>query len=256
MAPELTAEGAISNSVTLGGVGGSMRLPVVANKFTFGAKGLFGPGVGHFGASTLSDATSNSSGELVPIHNLSGLLTAEVTLNPRLQLYFYYGGDCAGREDEANAGATTLAAPSAAQNAAGEWGGTWKAPTAAAVGYGSRLLSNSACNATTAPGYNGSSTGYYTCGSCGAQTRDDQEGTAGYWYDIYKGDRGRLRQGVQYSYAVREGLVGGGRHRRQGDREHGLHQLPLLSAVVPGRYSSTGRAFCEDRFFVNAAVLH
>jgi hypothetical protein len=49
-------------------------------------------------------------GELVPIHNLSGLLTAEVTPNPRLQLYFYYGGDYAGREDEANSRATTLGA--------------------------------------------------------------------------------------------------------------------------------------------------
>jgi hypothetical protein len=35
-----------------------------------------------------------------------------------------------------------------------------------------------------------------------------QEGTGGYWYDIYKGDRGRLRQGLQYSYAVREGWSG------------------------------------------------
>jgi hypothetical protein len=209
VAPSLTTDGAYSNSITLGGVGGSMRLPIIANKFTFGAKGLFGPGVGHFGASTLSDATSNSNGELVAIHNLSGLLTAEVSPSPRLQLYFYYGGDYAGREDEANSGASTLGAPSAAQNTtSGEWGGTWKAPSLAAVGYGSRLLSNSGCNTTTAPGYNGSSTGYYTGASCGAQTRDVQEATGGYWYDIYKGDHGRLRQGIQYSYAVREGWSG------------------------------------------------
>jgi hypothetical protein len=208
VAPALSTDGAISNSVTLGGVGGSMRLPFATNKFVFGAKGLFGPGVGHFGTSTLSDATSNSNGELVPIHNLSGLLTAEINPNPRLQLYFYYGGDYAGREDEANSGATTLGAPSAAQSAAGVWGGTWKAPSAAAVGYGSRLLSNSACNTTTNPGYNGSSTGYYSGAGCGAQTRNVQEGTGGYWYDIYKGDRGRLRQGFQYSYAVREGWSG------------------------------------------------
>jgi hypothetical protein len=31
-----------------------------------------------------------------------------------------------------------------------------------------------------------------------------QEGTIGYWYDFYKGPMGRLRQGVQYGYAVRE----------------------------------------------------
>ena len=225
VAPALTTAGAISNSIALGGVGGSMRFQVMANKLALGAKALFGPGVGHFGASTLSDATSNASGELVPIHNLSGLLTAEVTPTPRLQVYMYYGGDYAGREDEARSGATTLGAPTAefcltgtstcttaptaAQMAAGgTWGSHWSAPSAAAVGYGSRLLSNSACHTETAPGYNGSSTGYYAGGSCGAQTRDVQEGTLGYWYDIYKGDRGRLRQGIQYSYSVREGWSG------------------------------------------------
>jgi hypothetical protein len=208
VAPALTTADPYPSRVDLGGLGASMRLPVVKDKFTFGAKGLFGPGVGHFGASTLSDATSNVNGALVPIHNLSGLLTAEVTPNPRLMFYFYYGGDYAGREDEANATTTTLGAPTAAQSTTGVWGGTWKAPTAAALGYGSRLLSNSACNTNANPGYNGSSTGYYSGGGCGAQTRDVQEGTGGYWYDIYKGDRGRLRQGLQYSYAVREGWSG------------------------------------------------
>ncbi|MGA9667793.1 MAG: hypothetical protein WBQ94_01215 [Terracidiphilus sp.] len=224
VAPALTTAGAFSNKVTLGGIGGSMRVPVIKDKFSFGAKGLFGPGVGHFGTSTLSDATTNAWGGLEPIHNLSGLLSAEVTPNPRLMLYLYYGGDYAGREDEAYSGATTLAAPTAqfcttagactttptaAQIAAGgTWGAHWGAPSAAAVGYGSRLLSNSACNVIANPGYNGSSTGYYGGGSCGAQTRDVQEVTGGYWYDIYKGDRGRLRQGFQYGYAVREAWSG------------------------------------------------
>jgi hypothetical protein len=208
VAPALTAAGAYSNSIVLGGGGGGMRVPLAANKFVFGAKGLFGPGVGHYGTSVLSDATSNATGALVPIHNLSGLLTAEVMPNPRLQFYFYYGGDYAGREDEANAVATSLAAPTAAQSAVGVWGGTWKAPTAAAVGYGSRLLNNAACNAITNPGYSGSSAGYYSGGSCSAQTRDVQEATGGFWYDIYKGDRGRLREGFQYSYAVREAWSG------------------------------------------------
>jgi uncharacterized protein YoxC len=227
VAPALTTVGAVTNRIVLGGIGGSARVPVIANKVIFGAKGLFGPGVGHFASSTLSDATSNAAGQLVPIHNLSGLITAEINPNPRLQLYFYYGGDYAGREDEANSSAMTLGAPTASFcatisgsitcsatatdaliAAGGKWGGHWASPSAAAVGYGSRLLSNSACKTNTNPGYNGSSTGYYSGASCGAQTRDVQEGTAGYWYDLYKGDRGRLRQGFQYSYAVREGWSG------------------------------------------------
>jgi len=121
-------------------------------------------------------------------------------------LWSYYGGDYASRTP--STGGFTLAAPTAAQDANGLWGGHWAAPTAAAVGYGSPLLSNAACNVTGNPGINGSSTGFYPGGSCGAQTRSVQEIAGGYWYDIYKGDRGRLRQGFQYGYMVREGWSG------------------------------------------------
>jgi Skp family chaperone for outer membrane proteins len=226
-APALTTAGAYSNSIVLGGIGASFRVPLGTDKLTFGAKGLYGPGMGRYGDSTLSDVTSDASGELAPIHNASGLLTLEANPTPRLAIYLNYGGDYAGRTNFATSTATTLGAPSAvfcpktataftctaSPTAAdlalgGTWGATWKAPSAAAVGYGSALLSNSSCNTNANPGYNGSSTGYYPGGSCGAQTRDVQEMTGGYWYDIYKGDRGRLRQGIQYSYAVREGWSG------------------------------------------------
>ena len=224
-----TVAGSFANSIVLGGIGGSLRVPVVANKLTFGAKGLYGPGMGRYGDSTLADVTANSWGGLEPIHNVSGLFTLEANPTPRLSIYLNYGGDYAGRDDYANSGATTLGSPSAdfcpntagafactasptAANiaAGGKWGGHWGAPSAAAVGYGSRLLSNSSCNTIANPGYNGSSTGYYPGGSCGAQTRDVQEMTGGYWYDLYKGDKGRLRQGIQYGYAVREGWSGVG----------------------------------------------
>jgi len=208
-APALTTAGNYANSIVLGGVGGSLRVPIITNKLTFGAKGLLGPGVGRYGDSTLADVTADEAGELKAIHNVSGLLTVEATPNPRLTIYLNYGGDYAGREDYQNPAATTLGAPKAAQvTPGGKWGATWGAPSAAAVGYGSRLLSNSACNSLAAPGYSGSSTGYYPGGSCGAQTRDVQEITGGYWYDIYRGEHGRLRQGVQYGYGVREGWSG------------------------------------------------
>jgi len=226
-APALTAAGSFESKIKVGGIGGSLRVPIVPNIFTFGAKGLFGPGVGRYGDSTLADVTANSNGTLEPVHNVSGLLTAEITPNPRLAIYLNYGGDYAGREDEATPTATTLGAPKATfcptgsttctssptaadVLAGGAWGATWGAPKAAAVGYGSLLLSNSACNSAANPGYSGSSTGYYPGGSCGAQTRNVQEITGGYWYDFYKGEHGRFRQGIQYGYAVREGWVGAG----------------------------------------------
>jgi hypothetical protein len=39
--------------------------------------------------------------------------------------------------------------------------------------------------------------------NCTADTKDVQEFTAGYWYDLYRGPAGRLRQGLQYAYFQR-----------------------------------------------------
>ena len=232
VAASSTTAGYYSNNITVGGIGGSLRVPIVANKLTFGAKGLYGPGVGRYGDSTLADVTADANGKLAPIHNASGLLTVEATPTPRLAIYLNYGGDYAGRTDFGTGStvASTLGSPSATfcptgstttctsspsaalLAAGGTWGGHWSTPAVGttAVGYGSRLLSNSSCNTIANPGYNGSSTGYYAGGSCGAQTRNVQEITGGYWYDLYKGDRGRLRQSIQYGYAVREGWSGAG----------------------------------------------
>ena len=227
VAPAASVAGAFSNKTAMGGVAGSFRVPL-GKIFSVGAKGLWGAGVGRYGNSTLADVTASSWGGLSPIHGGSGLFTVEANATPRLAIYLNYGIDYAGRVDWANAGATTLgnptatfcptgftlpsqctAKPTAAQLAAGgTWGGHWGTPAAAAVGYGSRALSNSACNTTSNPGFNGGSTGFYPGGSCGAQNRNVQEASGGYWYDIYKGDRGRLRQSIQYGYAVREGWSG------------------------------------------------
>ncbi|HME57388.1 MAG TPA: hypothetical protein VKF63_03560, partial [Terracidiphilus sp.] len=63
-APALTTAGYYNNSIMLGGFGGSMRFPVIKDKLTFGAKGLYGPGVGRYGDSTLADVTANALGQL------------------------------------------------------------------------------------------------------------------------------------------------------------------------------------------------
>ena len=224
VAPTASTTGAISNTIAMGGIGGSFRVPL-GPFVTLGAKGLWGPGVGRYGNSTLSDLTANSWGGFSPLHNGSGLLTIEANPNPRLAIYLNYGIDYAGRNDWANSGATTLGGPAATfcptgftspsqctssptaalLAAGGKWGGHWSTPSAAALGYGSRQSSNAGCNTDATPGFSGSSTGYYPGGSCGASTRNVQEATGGYWYDIYRGDRGRLRQSIQYGYALREG---------------------------------------------------
>jgi hypothetical protein len=205
VAPALTTAGSYNNRIALGGLGASGRVTLLSNRLTLGLKGLYGPGVGRYGDSTLSDVTTAASGEFSPLHNLSALSTVEIAATPRLVLYLNYGGDYASRNSWVG---STLGAPTATKNAAGVWGGHWAAPAIAPVGYGSYYLSNSACLTNAAPGFNGSSTGYYPGGSCGAQTKDVQEGTVGYWYDFYKGDYGRLRQGIQYAYALRQGWTG------------------------------------------------
>ena len=229
VAPALTTAGAYSNSITMGGGGASFRVGFAANKVIVGAKGMYGSGLGRYGNTTLADLTSNSVGQFSPIHNLSGLGTIEINPSPRLAIYLNYGGDYASRDDWGIAAKTTTLAgpnayfcptttgaftctktPTAANFAAGgKWGASWATPGNSAVGYGSRLLNNSGCNTNSNPGYNGgASTGYAPGGSCGAQNRDVQEITGGWWYDIYRGDRGRFRQGFQYGYAVREGWSG------------------------------------------------
>ncbi len=206
VAPALTTAGFYNNKIALGGIGASGRVTVLDKKLTLGLKGLYGPGVGRYGNSSLSDVTSAASGEFSPLHNTSGLGTIEFAATPRLMIYLNYGGDYAGRSSWSG---TTLGAPSAAQNPVTKvWGGHWAAPSVAPVGYGSYYLNNSSCLTTSAPGYNGSSTGFYPGGSCGAQTKDVQEATAGYWYDFYKGDYGRVRLGMQYAYALRQSWTG------------------------------------------------
>jgi hypothetical protein len=239
-----SSSGFHNNSIVVGGFGGSLRVPVIAHKLDFGAKGLYGPGVGRYGDSTLPDITADASGNFAPIHNLSGLFTLEATPTSRLTLYLNYGGDYAGRVDFSqqvgvNGLPSTLGSPAAEYcplsatetgvfsctktptaadiAAGGAWGAHWSTPTAGSVpvGYGSRMAVNSSCDTPAAPGYNsGSSNGYIpgspSSSTCTGQTRDVQEITGGYWYDIYKGDHGRLRQSIQYGYAVREGWSGAG----------------------------------------------
>jgi len=224
-----TSAGNFANSKFLGGMAASFRVPV-GKMVSVGGKGMWGTGLGRYGNSTLSDLTGTNWGGLSALHNGSGLVTVEANPTPRLAIYLNYGIDYAGRSDWANSASTTLGGPTAtfcptgftspsectskptaAQLAAGgTWGGHWGTPSAAAVGYGSRLLSNSSCNTFGNPGFSGGSTDYYPAGSCGAQTRNVQEATAGYWYDIYKGEHGRLRQGLQYGYAERQGWSGAG----------------------------------------------
>ena len=163
-----------NDTVWGGGIGGSIRVPV-AHKLDVGLKALYGHGTGRYGASTIADVTVGPTGEFKPLESLSALGTLEFHATPRLDIYANYGGDYIGK-----------------------WLYTNSAGKAGGYGIGE---SNSGCgteNLTpTSPVIPSSGS------SCTGVNRDLQEATLGYWYDIYRGPKGRLRQGVQYSYASR-----------------------------------------------------
>jgi hypothetical protein len=157
-----------------GGIGGSMRVPTLAKHLDVGLKGLYGTGVGRYGNTTIADVTVRPDGSFSPLHGFSALGTLELHATPRFDIYADYGGDYTGRVSY--------------MNLAGK-----------VDGYGV-AESNSGCATELPPT---SPTLPAAPGGCSGNTRDLQEGTIGYWYDFYKGPKGRLRQGVQYSYAER-----------------------------------------------------
>ncbi len=177
------------NDTELGaGVGGGFRGPLFDKKVTVGLKGLWGQGVGRYGSSTIADVTIRPDGTLSPLHGFSGLSTVELNPTPRLNVYLNYGGDYIGR-DYAGTGST-------------------------AVGYGAPGTVMSGCNTeVAASGTNANGTGGFnpsTPTNCKGNNRDVQELTAGYWYYIYNGPRGKLRQGIQYSFVLRNLWSGAG----------------------------------------------
>lgn len=172
-----SSAGAYNDTTVGGALGGSLRVPLFKKKLDVGAKGQWGEGAGRYGDSTLADTTVDPTGRLALLRSVSAIGTLELHATPRLDIYANYGGDYVGRRAYLNA-------------------------KGAPVGYGSTLFDNSGCGVEPLPG-----TGGFTPGSlskCAGDNRDIQEGTVGYWYDIYKGAKGRLRQGVQYGYITRQ----------------------------------------------------
>jgi Skp family chaperone for outer membrane proteins len=206
-----SSAGAYNDKEIGGGVGGGFRAPLFAKKVTIGLKGLWGQGMGRYGSSTIADVTIRPDGQLSPIHGFSGLSTVELNPTSRLNVYFNYGGDYLDRDYVLNASGTE-------------------------VGYGARSVNMSGCNSEPVSGgtsntYGGGGTGFLptTPGNCGANTKDVEEFTAGWWYNIYAGPKGRLRQGVQYSYIERYLWSGAGGTANPGGGASGTDNMVFTS---------------------------
>lgn len=175
-----SAVGAFNSSATGGGIGVNIRVPVVAKKLDAGVHFFGGDGTGRYGSSGLPDATVRPDGTLALIRGGQALGTVEVHATPKFDLYFNFGEEYAFR--------------TAYLNSAGK-----------AVGYGSPLFNNSGCSTETLPA-NQNTPG--SLGGCTADTRNVIEGTVGFWHTPYKGSRGQVRWGIQYSYLTRNAWSG------------------------------------------------
>lgn len=177
------ATGAYNDSTVGGGIGGGGRFYIAQKRFEIGLHGLYGEGVERYGTTTLPDTTLQPDGQLALLHGFSAL--GEVVAHPtkRLDLYADYGGDYDGRR-------------------VFNYGGGEE-------GYGLYNAVNTGCDTEPLPG--SAPTAGFAPGSpanCAGTTKDTQEPTFGYWYNIYAGAHGRLRQGFQYSYVERNAWSG------------------------------------------------
>jgi hypothetical protein len=179
------SSGAYNDKTVGGGIGGSAHYLAYQKKINFGLEGLYGDGTGRYGDAQIADLTLRPNGQMALIHGFSALGSVEATLTPRMQLYAYYGGDYVGRRYFL-------------QNGGQEGYGIYNAATS---GCGTEPLPGTTSTTTPTGAANGFSPG--SPGSCAVNNKDVQEVSVGWWYDFYRGEYGRLRQGFQYSYVER-----------------------------------------------------
>ncbi|MFY9804955.1 MAG: hypothetical protein WA211_06210 [Candidatus Acidiferrales bacterium] len=189
-----SAVGAFNDSRTGGGIGANARWNLFAKKVDLGIHFLGGDGVGRYGTSTLADATIRPDGTIALLRNYQALGTLQFHPTPKLDVYLNVGGEYASRGQYFKTGATV--------------------PN---EGYGAVGFNNSGCwtetlPTTTVPAGTNASSGYIpgSLGNCTGDTRNLLEGTIGFWYRFYKGPKGAVAYGMQYSYVQRNTWSGVG----------------------------------------------
>jgi hypothetical protein len=148
-------------------------------------QGMAGTGTGRYGSSQLADATLRPDETLEPIRNYHGLFSLETHLNPKFDVFGYYGGEYAQRTVYATAVGNL-------------------------IGYGTPNTSDAGCYnlpaapATTTIG-NGGSSGSLGASTCGSPTKYIQEGMIGFQYrPIMSPKYGKLQYSATYSLIQRQ----------------------------------------------------
>ncbi len=190
-----SAAGAFNDSRVGGGIGANARGSLFHKHVDVGLHFLGGEGIGRYGTTGLPDATVRPDGTLALLRGYQALGTLEWH-SAKWDVYTNAGGEYAARTSYLNSAG----------------GG---------VGYGSPLFSNAGCSNETLPGSNGFTPGGLA--SCTGDTRNIIQGTFGFWYRFYKGSKGTVQWGPQYSYVVRNTWSG------TGGQPHGIENMFFTS---------------------------
>ena len=192
--------GAFNDSRTGGGIGVNGRVYLLSRKVEAGFHALGGDGVGRYGTAGLPDSTVRPDGTVALLRNYQALGTLDLHPTPKLDVYMYAGGEYSGRDFFTFTNPVT--------------GATGHA------GYGSPSIRNDGCsveplpvatpgnppNTTAVLGSTGFIPG--SLANCAGDTRVILEGTLGFWYRVYAGEKGRIQWGAQYSYLTRNTWAG------------------------------------------------
>jgi len=212
---------AFNDSRTGGGIGANARVPFFNKKVEAGIHVLGGSGIGRYGTAGLPDTTVRPDGTLALLRNYQALGTLELHPTPKMDIYFNIGGEYSSR---ASYSFTNLV--------------TGKAGTA---GYGSPAFRNDGCfveplpvatpgnppNTTSVLGSTGFIPG--SLANCAGDARNLIEGTVGFWYRIYSGDRGKIQWGPQYSYLVKNTWSGSGAAAGSVSSPHAIDNMLFTS---------------------------
>jgi hypothetical protein len=213
--------GAFNDSRTGGGIGANARVHVLNKKVDAGVHFFGGDGIGRYGTTQLPDATVRPDGTLALLRGYQALGTLELHPMPKLDVYMYVGGEYSGRASYTFTNEVT--------------GATGHA------GYGSPNIRNDGCSVETLPiaapgnppnttavlGSNGFIPG--ALANCAGDARVIIEGTLGFWYRFYTGEKGRMQWGAQYSYVTRDTWAGSSATAGVSSQPHGIDNLLFTS---------------------------
>ncbi|GBQ98961.1 hypothetical protein GLI01_33310 [Gluconacetobacter liquefaciens] len=152
-----------NNTAIAGGGGGSAVLPVIPHKLEIHLAGLAGVGIGRYGSVLLPDVTLNAQGKPKPLPDAQATAGIVAHVNPRIDVYGYYGMQRSGRSYFSSGGS--------------------------AYGYGNPMSSNAGCEVEMSPL------------ACTASIRSVQEFTVGAWWRFLKGRYGTVEVGTQLAYS-------------------------------------------------------